>query len=153
MRNWKVIDKFPIYSTDGKVTHTLIQLATDGGSYATFSEKVVGDHRQEGDARLIKLALDGFFKSEFADRAMAESVQKIDELDVAVRDAKKFIADAKSHLSELSTRLDNAEQERNARFDTLEQRINSTVKELTDIIMSLFSTPTEEEVVENEELN
>lgn len=153
MRNWKVIDKFPIYSTDGKVTHTLIQLAADGGSYATFSEKVVGDHRQEGDTELIKLALDGFFKSEFADRAMAESVQKIDELDAAVRDAKKFTADAKSHLSELSTRLDNAEQERNARFDTLEQRINSTVKELTDIIMSLFSTPTEEEVVENEELN
>ena len=146
MRNWKVIDKFPIRSDDGKVTHTLIQLATDGGSYANFSEKVIGDHRQEGDATLIKLALDGFFKSEFAERAMAESVQKIDELDVAVEDAK-------ANLNELSTRLDEAEQERNARFDTLEARINATVKELTEIIMNVFEAPAEEEVVENEELN
>ncbi len=153
MRNWKVIDKFPIRSDDGKVTHTLIQLATDGGSYANFSEKVIGDHRQEGDATLIKLALDGFFKSEFAERAMAESVQKIDELDVAVKEAKKFTEDAKANLNELSTRLDEAEQERNARFDVLETQINATVKELTEIIMNVFEAPTEEEVVENEELN
>lgn len=153
MRNWKVIDKFPIRSDDGKVTHTLIQLATDGGSYANFSEKVIGDHRQEGDATLIKLALDGFFKSEFADRAMAESVQKIDELDVAVKEAKKFTADATSNLNELSARLDEAEQERKARFDTLEKQINAAVKELTEIIMSVFDTTAEEEVVENEELN
>ena len=79
MRSWTVVGKYPIY-TDGKITHTEITLATISGSYGTFTERVIGDQTSKTNNELIELARDAYFKSEYADKAMPEAVQKIDEM-------------------------------------------------------------------------
>ena len=79
MRAWNVVGKYPIY-TDGKITHTEITLATLSGSYGTFTERVIGDQTDKTNNELIELARDAYFKSEYADKAMPEAVQKVDEM-------------------------------------------------------------------------
>ena len=79
MRAWNVVGKYPIY-TDGKITHTEITLATISGSYGTFTERVIGDQTGKTNDELIELARDAYFKSEHADKAMPEAVQKVDEM-------------------------------------------------------------------------
>ena len=79
MRAWNVVGKYPIY-TDGKITHTEITLATLSGSYGTFTERVIGDQTGKTNDELIELARDTYFKSEYADKAMPEAVQKVDEM-------------------------------------------------------------------------
>ena len=79
MRTWTVVGKYPIY-TDGKITHTEITLATISGSYGTFTERVIGDQTSKTNDELIELARDAYFKSEYADKAMPEAVQKVDEM-------------------------------------------------------------------------
>ena len=79
MRAWNVVGKYPIY-TNGKITHTEITLATISGSYGTFTERVIGDQTGKTNDELIELARDAYFKSEYADKAMPEAVQKIDEM-------------------------------------------------------------------------
>lgn len=79
MRTWTVVGKYPIY-TNGKITHTEITLATLSGSYGTFTERVIGDQTSKTNNELIELARDAYFKSEYADKAMPEAVQKVDEM-------------------------------------------------------------------------
>ena len=79
MRAWYVVGKYPIY-TDGKITHTEITLATMSGNYGTFTERVIGDQTSKTNDELIELARDAYFKSEYADKAMPEAVQKVDEM-------------------------------------------------------------------------
>ena len=79
MRTWYVVGKYPIY-TDGKITHTEITLATISGSYGTFTERVIGDQTGKTNDELIELARDAYFKAEYADKAMPEAVQKVDEM-------------------------------------------------------------------------
>ena len=79
MRAWYVAGKYPIY-TDGKITHTEITLATLSGSYGTFTERIAGDQTDKTNNELIELARDAYFKSEYADKAMPEAVQKVDEM-------------------------------------------------------------------------
>ena len=79
MRAWNVVGKYPIYN-DGKITHTEITLATLSGNYGTFTERVIGDQTGKTDNELIELARDAYFKSEYADKAMPEAVQKVDEM-------------------------------------------------------------------------
>ena len=79
MRAWNVVGKYPIY-TDGKITHTEITLATLSGSYGTFTERIIGDQTSKTNEELIELARDAYFKSEYADKAMPEAVQKVDEM-------------------------------------------------------------------------
>ena len=79
MRAWNVVGKYPFY-TSGKITHTEITLATISGSYGTFTERVIGDQTGKTNDELIELARDAYFKSEYADKAMPEAVQKVDEM-------------------------------------------------------------------------
>ena len=79
MRAWNVVGKYPIYN-DGKITHTEITLATLSGSYGTFTERIIGDQTGKTNDELIELARDAYFKSEYADKAMPEAVQKVDEM-------------------------------------------------------------------------
>ena len=79
MRAWYVVGKYPIY-TDGEITHTEITLATLSGSYGTFTERIAGDQTGKTNDELIELARDAYFKSEYADKAMPEAVQKVDEM-------------------------------------------------------------------------
>jgi hypothetical protein len=92
MRNWAVVGKYPIYDDDNKISHTEIAIASTSSGYATFSERVFGDHANKSEKELVDLALEALFKSEFSDRAMAESVQKIEEMDQAVKESKTLMA-------------------------------------------------------------
>ena len=92
MRNWTVVGKYPIYDDDNKISHTEIAIASTSAGYATFSEQVFGDHANKSEKELVDLALEALFKSEFSDRAMAESVQKIEEMDQAIKESKTLMA-------------------------------------------------------------
>lgn len=92
MRNWNVVGRYPIYDEENKITHTEIAIASTSTGYATFTERVLGDHANKSEKELIDLALEALFKSEFSDRAMAESVQKIEEMDQAIKASNALMA-------------------------------------------------------------
>lgn len=143
MRTWSVVGKYPIYS-DGEIVQTEILLASTSNGHATFSERVTGDQLNKADKDLVSLALDSFFKSEFADRAMAESVQKIDELDRAIKDFKKFADDAKAQTAEIQHQISVSESERNKRFEAMESKVDNAIAELTTLVLGIVNTEEEE---------
>ena len=120
MRAWNVVGKYPIY-TNGKITHTEITLATISGSYGTFTERVIGDQTGKTNDELIELARDAYFKSEYADKAMPEAVQKVDEM------ANKF--DEKS--VEYQETIDQM-QAAIAKSEKVAQLTTATLNELID---------------------
>lgn len=109
MRAWYVVGKYPIY-TDGEITHTEITLATMSGSYGTFTERVLGDQSSKTNDELIKLARDAYFKTEYADKAMPEAVQKVDELSRKTAEYEKTIDQMQAAIdkSEKITQLTTA---------------------------------------------
>ena len=120
MRTWYVVGKYPIY-TDEKVTHTEITLATLSGSYGTFTERIAGDHTGKTNNELIELARDAYFKAEYADKAMPEAVQKVDEM------ASKF--DEKSveyqeTITQMQAAIDKSEKMTQLVTATLNELIN-----------------------------
>ena len=120
MRAWNVVGKYPIY-TDGKITHTEITLATLSGSYGTFTERVIGDHAGKTNDELIELARDAYFKSEYADKAMPEAVQKVDEM------ANKFYeksVEYQATIDQMQTAIDKTEKMTQLATATLNELIN-----------------------------
>ena len=120
MRTWYVVGKYPIY-TDGKITHTEITLATLSGSYGTFTERIAGDQTGKTNDELIELARDAYFKAEYADKAMPEAVQKVDEM------ANKF--DEKSveyqeTIDQMQAAIDKSEKMTQLATATLNELIN-----------------------------
>lgn len=152
MRSWNVVGKYPIYDDENKIAHTEIAIASTSNGYATFTERVVGDHLTKSERELITLALDGLFKSEFADRAMAESVQKIEELEAVTKAAKKFMTEAEEKFStmqasqtEFEERLGQAEEDRNNRFKTLEGKFQILNGSVMEMLTALYSDDEEVE--------
>lgn len=120
MRAWYVVGKYPIY-TDGEITHTEITLATMSGSYGTFTERVIGDQTSKINDELIKLARDAYFKSEYADKAMPEAVQKVDEL-------SKKTAEYEKTIDQMQAAIDKSEK--------IAQLTTATLNELIDKMYS-----------------
>lgn len=120
MRAWYVVGKYPIY-TDGEITHTEITLATMSGSYGTFTERVIGDQTSKINDELIKLARDAYFKSEYADKAMPEAVQKVDEL-------SKKTAEYEKTIDQMQAAIDKSEK--------IAQLTTTTLNELIDKMYS-----------------
>ena len=118
MRAWYVAGKYPIY-TDGKITHTEITLATLSGSYGTFTERVIGDQTSKTNDELIKLARDAYFKSEYADKAMPEAVQKVDEL-------SKKTAEYEKTIDQMQAAIDKSEK--------IAQLTTATLNELIGVV-------------------
>ena len=120
MRTWTVVGKYPIYS-DGKITHTEITLATLSGSYGTFTERVIGDQTSKTNDELIELARDAYFKSEYADKAMPEAVQKVDEM------ANKFdekSVEYRETITQMQAAIDKSEKMTQLATATLNELIN-----------------------------
>ena len=120
MRTWTVVGKYPIY-TDGKITHTEITLATISGSYGTFTERVIGDQTSKTNNELIELARDAYFKSEYADKAMPEAVQKVDEM------ANKFdekSVEYQATITQMQAAIDKSEKMTQLATATLNELIN-----------------------------
>ena len=122
MRAWNVVGKYPIY-TNGKITHTEITLATISGSYGTFTERVIGDQTGKTNDELIELARDAYFKSEYADKAMPEAVQKVDEM------ANKFdekSVEYQATINQMQTAIDKTEK--------MTQLATATLNELISVV-------------------
>lgn len=120
MRAWNVVGKYPIYN-DGKITHTEITLATLSGSYGTFTERVIGDQTSKTNDELIELARDAYFKSEYADKAMPEAVQKVDEM------ANKFdekSVEYQATITQMQTAIYKSEQMTKLATATLNELIS-----------------------------
>lgn len=120
MRAWNVVGKYPIY-TDGKITHTEITLATLSGSYGTFTERVIGDQTSKTNDELIELARDAYFKTEYADKAMPEAVQKVDEM------ANKFdekSVEYQATITQMQAAIDKSEKMTQLATATLNELIN-----------------------------
>ena len=122
MRAWNVVGKYPIY-TNGKITHTEITLATISGSYGTFTERVIGDQTGKTNDELIELARDAYFKSEYADKAMPEAVQKVDEM------ANKFDEKSVEYQATI-TNMQAAIQ----KSEKMTQLATATVNELISVV-------------------
>ena len=118
MRAWYVVGKYPIY-TDGEITHTEITLATMSGNYGTFTERVIGDQTSKTNDELIKLARDAYFKSEYADKAMPEAVQKVDEL-------SKKTAEYEKTIDQMQAAIDKSEK--------IAQLTTATLNELISVV-------------------
>ena len=120
MRAWYVVGKYPIY-TDGKITHTEITLATLSGSYGTFTERIVGDQTGKTNNELIELARDAYFKAEYADKAMPEAVQKVDEMSDKFN--KKSV-EYQETIDQMQAAIDKSEKMTQLATATLNELIN-----------------------------
>ena len=120
MRAWYVVGKYPIY-TDGKITHTEITLATLSGSYGTFTERVIGDQTGKTNNELIELARDAYFKAEYADKAMPEAVQKVDEMSDKFN--KKSV-EYQATIDQMQAAIDKSEKMTQLATATLNELIN-----------------------------
>lgn len=120
MRAWNVVGKYPIY-TDGKITHTEITLATLSGSYGTFTERVIGDQTGKTNDELIELARDAYFKTEYADKAMPEAVQKVDEMS---NKFDKKSAEYQETIDQMQAAIDKSEKMTQLATATLNELIN-----------------------------
>lgn len=129
MRAWNVVGKYPIY-TDGVISHTEIAIASTTGGYATYTERVAGNHINKTDIELVELAKEAHFKSEYADRAMAESVQKINELEVTVKKINEIDWDANVTLDQLDNYLTQVKEEMAVEDESIRTQVAAIVKRL-----------------------
>ena len=120
MRAWYVVGKYPIY-TDGKITHTEITLATMSGSYGTFTERVIGDQTGKTNDELIELARDAYFKAEYADKAMPEAVQKVDEMSNKFNEKS---VEYQETIDQMQAAIDKSEKMTQLATATLNELIN-----------------------------
>ena len=120
MRAWYVAGKYPIY-TDGKITHTEITLATLSGSYGTFTERIAGDQTDKTNNELIELARDAYFKAEYADKAMPEAVQKVDEMSNKFNEKS---VEYQETIDQMQAAIDKSEKMTQLATATLNELIN-----------------------------
>ena len=120
MRTWYIVGKYPIY-TDGKITHTEITLATLSGSYGTFTERIAGDQTGKTNDELIELARDAYFKAEYADKAMPEAVQKVDEMSNKFNEKS---VEYQETIDQMQAAIDKSEKMTQLATATLNELIN-----------------------------
>ena len=102
MRTYAVVGKYPVYDEDGKITHTDISLNATSGGFDSFTQRVAGDHRSKSDTEAIELAKDAYFKSEYAEKALSESVQEIDNLKVKAKERDQKVKEQKEQLETIN---------------------------------------------------
>ena len=107
MRTYAVVGKYPVYDEDGKVTHTDISLNATSGGFDSFTQRVAGDHRNKSDNEAIELAKDAYFKSEYAEKALSESVQEIDNLKVKAKERDQKVKEQKEQLETINKLVEN----------------------------------------------
>lgn len=107
MRTYAVVGKYPVYDEDGKITHTDISLNATSGGFDSFTQRVAGDHRNKPDTEAIELAKDAYFKSEYAEKAMSESAQEIDNLKVKAKERDLKVQAQKEQLETINKLVEN----------------------------------------------
>lgn len=118
----KVYSSASYNPTTGK---TLVGIKeSDDRETVLFNATLDGDHSQDSDAELIKLALDWFtlrYVKDFSDQLLNDKVNE----------ANRAITDIQGKYAELEERSAKAEAERDERFEMLEATVNQAVVELT----------------------
>ena len=107
MRTYAVVGKYPVYDEDGKITHTDISLNATSGGFDSFTQRVAGDHRNKSDNEAIELAKDAYFKSEYAEKALSESVQEIDNLKFKAKERDQKVKEQKEQLEMVNKLVEN----------------------------------------------
>lgn len=107
MRTYAVVGKYPVYDEDGKITHTDISLNATSGGFDSFTQRVAGDHRNKPDTEAIELAKDAYFKAEYAEKALSESVQEIDNLKVKAKERDQKVKEQKEQLETINKLVEN----------------------------------------------
>lgn len=153
-RIWKIVGNYPQLNDYGEYDSSIIQLVTTGDEYATFTVKIpympIGTNSDD----IIKAALDQFYKEEFADKAVQESVLKVDTLEQRlikmlsdVETQKNELDTISKNISETDDNLKKSEYQRNIVFDRILSKINAndeSVKELKETVNNFINDIMEE---------
>lgn len=92
--------------------HKCFASITDSATNDTISAELAGDWRNESEAAVVEAVLEAFFKKHFADKAMAESVQKVDEMEKLLSRTRLEIAELKAEaLAEIRAEAVKAQEE------------------------------------------
>ncbi|MDE8688188.1 hypothetical protein PZH43_13290, partial [Streptococcus gordonii] len=76
MRTYAVVGKYQVYDEEGNITHTDVSLNATSGGFDSYTLRVAGDCRNLLDTVVVELGKDAYFISEYAERAISESVQE-----------------------------------------------------------------------------
>ncbi|HEM6373107.1 TPA: hypothetical protein U2D20_002384, partial [Streptococcus suis] len=109
----------------------------------------VGNHMDKPESELVELAREAHFKSEYADRAMAESVQKIDELEQSIKQNKMLNAELREQLDFAGTKIaqiDESLERSNEQYTRFEEMMKMTTAMVNELVASVMGT--EEDVEE-----
>ena len=123
MRYWTVASKYLVYR-DGELSHTEVTISASNEGYANITVQVAGDQLGKSDAELIELAREAFFKTEFAARAMAESVQKIDGLETSLKKGQEMINAVQEQMGFVGTKI--------AQLDGSLEEADSVIKQMKE---------------------
>ncbi|WP_369350381.1 hypothetical protein AB6M97_06075 [Streptococcus hillyeri] len=151
MRAWNIVGKYPVYDDEGKVSHTDITIASTTGSYATYTERTIGDQRDKSEQELVELAREAHFKSEYAERAMAESVVKIDEMEVNIKEGQKLRQEMQEQLEFTAGKLaqvDDALERSETQFTKVEELIKVATATVNELIAGMMGDVEDEETIE-----
>lgn len=107
MRTYAVVGKYPVYDEEGNITHTDVSLNATSGGFDSYTQRVAGDCRNKPDTEVVELAKDAYFKSEYAERAISESVQEIDNLKVKAKERDLKVEEQKKQLETINKLVEN----------------------------------------------
>ena len=158
-RQWVITGKYPIRNVLGEITSITVHLSSTSDGYAQFSEDLKGDLSLMSDEDIINLAKEQYFKKEYTDRAVSESIVKVNELDDEILKIKKLSSDLSTFIEEVKSRSDflesevrNSEKYRNDAFAKILKKvdnnadkvevINSTLNEFMTTVFELLGGET-----------
>lgn len=151
MRAFRVVGKYPIYDDGGNITHTDISITTTAGMPCDYTERVLGNHVNKSDEELVELCRNEHFKSEYSDRAMAESVQKIDELEQSIKANQKLQKELQEQIDFAGSKMaqvDNALERLEKESQKIETLIKTTTGTVNELIANMMGGMEDEEITE-----
>ena len=143
-RQWVITGKYPIRNVLGEITSITVHLSSTSDGYAQFSEGLKGDLSLMSDEDIINLAKEQYFKKEYTDRAVSESIVKVNELDDEILKIKKLSSELLTLIDEVKSRSDllesevrNSKKYRNDAFSTILKKVDNTADKVEVINSTL----------------
>lgn len=130
MGNFRRVHVFARFDEFGQVTKTYISI-NDPTNNDSLSAEVAGDYRNESESVCVQAVLDDFYKRNYADKAMAESVRKVDELE-------RLISGFRLEMAELKeVTLEEIRAEAQAKSDKLENAVKIAVMTINQMLLDM----------------
>ena len=132
MRTWTINGKYPVYNSNGKVDSYEVTISSNG-RYAAITETIKDPELlSRTDDDIIRLVLQEFSKSEFAEYHVSEAVQKVENFDTRLLDAVKEIeqikATYKQSIDDMTSELRGVIADSKRSVDAAISSINSKVE-------------------------